>query len=401
MHDELNATKLPDAVAHLFPRTSRVSYLSSCTRGLLPSPARAALDAYLDAVEGGTRDGAETATDRVRAAFAKLIRADPEEIAYTQNVSDGLNRIAAALDWRQGDNIVLCLSLEHPNNIYPWLNLRALHGVEIRSVPDRDGHIDPGAMIAATDARTRLITLSTVTSSPGFRADLTELGAFCRARGIFLMADGIQSVGVLDTDVHALGVDALAVSTQKYLCGLYGLGFLYCRRDWADSLRPAALARASVVTEVSEALGVGLQEHPYRLRPGARRFDVGNVNLPAVVAVEASLGILNALGPEAIDAHVTRLASGLTEGLRALGLPVVGGTPGPWTGSIVSLGRRVSDQHDGPRTDDIVALSQRLTQGGVIHSLRRGMIRFAFHVYNGQDDVDRVLDIAGSHAAAQ
>jgi hypothetical protein len=78
-------------------------------------------------------------------------------------VSEGLNMIAAALDWQAGDNAVVCLDLEHPNNVYPWLNQRARSGIEVRAVAPLDGHVDAARIIAAIDARTRLVTLPTAT----------------------------------------------------------------------------------------------------------------------------------------------------------------------------------------------------------------------------------------------
>ena len=84
---------------------------------------------------------------------------------------------------------------------------------------------------------------STVTFAPGFRTDVAALGRLCRERDVLLLVDAAQSAGVLHTDVQRSGIDAFAVSTQKGLLGLYGMGFLYCRRAWAERLEPAYLAR--------------------------------------------------------------------------------------------------------------------------------------------------------------
>lgn len=384
----------------LFPGHKESTYLSTCTRGLLPSPARAALQAHLDGLGTGTTDKAAlfAATETVRGSFARLIRCDADEVAFTKNVSEGLNMVAAALDWRAGDNAVVCLDLEHPNNVYPWLNMRARSGIEVRTVPDRDGHVDAGRLIQAIDERTRLVTMPTVTFAPGFRADVAAVGQVCRERGIFLLADAVQSVGVLDTDVSALGVDGLAVSTQKGLCGLYGMGFLYCRHEWAERLAPAYLARFGV------DLGDGAHEasmgtDSYRLMPGARRFDLGNYNYPAVVVAEKSLEILNAVGTRCIERHVRQLASRLIDGLLELGLAAAGGRAGPHTGNIVCIGRPGSGGHDSTDDPEIASLSKRLTVGGVAQTIRRGMIRMAFHLYNEDADVDRVLELAAAHVA--
>lgn len=391
---------LRDDLSLVFPGARESTYLSTCARGLLPVPAREAIEAHLSGLEIGRTDKAALfdAIERTRAQFAQLIHCAPDEVAFTKNVSEGLNIVAASLDWRPGDNVVVCLSMEHPNNVYPWLNLRDGRGIEVRPVPDRDGHVDAARLIDAMDGRTRLVTLPTVSFSPGFRTDVAAVARVCRQHDVFLLADGVQSVGVLDTDVDALGVDGLAVSTQKGLCGLYGMGFLYCRRMWAERMRPAYLARFGV--DLGDAHEAALGSDSYRLMPAARRFDLGNYNFPAALAVEQSLKILNDVGTDAIEAHVTGLAARLIAGLLDLGLPVAGGPAGRHTAGIVSIGHLGAGGHDTTDDPEIAALSRRLEAGGVVHTIRRGTIRLAFHLYNTDADVDRVLELAGGRSTS-
>ena len=63
---------------------------------------------------------------------------------------------------------------------------------------------------------------------------------------MLLVVDGAQSVGVLDIDVKAMKIDALATSSQKYLMGLYGLGFLYVRDSHVE--RPARLLAGQIIS---------------------------------------------------------------------------------------------------------------------------------------------------------
>jgi cysteine desulfurase/selenocysteine lyase len=241
-------SRLDIDVAAEFPGLAGGPYLDTAARGLLPRSAHTAITASLDSVLMGAADkSAMFATvERARNRFAKLINARPTEIAITKNVSEGLNIIGAALDWRQGDNVVVCRALEHPNNIFPWANLKQRLGIEIRDVRTRDGQLSAEDVIAAIDGRTRLVTLCEVSFSPGLRADIKAIGEVTRPRDIFLLVDGAQSVGVLHTDVEDTGIDGLAVSTQKGLLGLYGMGFLYCRQSWAERLSPVYLARFGV-----------------------------------------------------------------------------------------------------------------------------------------------------------
>jgi cysteine desulfurase/selenocysteine lyase len=381
-----------------FPGAKDVIYLDTAARGLLPVAAKMVVEQHLEDRLLGRADKVSmfAAVEEARGRFADLINADTDDIAITKNISEGLNIIATALPWEAGDNVVLCLDLEHPNNVYPWLNLRDRVGIEIKSVPGLDGHIPASALIDAIDVRTRAVSLSTVSFSPGFRTDVEPIGKACRERGVFLLADGAQSVGILHTDVEQLGLDGLAVSTQKGLLSLYGLGFLYCRRSWAERLRPASLARFGVdLGGVHEAAKGG---DSYNLMAGARRFDLGNYNYPAAMACAKSLDIIAAVGTKAIEIHVTGLAHGLARGLLDLGLSVAGGVPGPHIGGIVSVGEFGSGGHDTTDDPRMDSLYKHLTENGVRLSVRQGMLRMAFHLYNTEDDMRRVLELADQWA---
>lgn len=381
-------------VGTVFPGASESTYLSTCTRGLMPAAARDALIKHTDDLTSGNVDkaGLFDLLEDVRSKFATLINASPDEITTTKNVSEGLNIVAASLPLEPGDNVIVTLSLEHPNNVYPWFNQKALRGVEVRSIPDKDGRIDIDAMLAAIDDRTRLVTMPSVTFSPGFKTDVRRMGEVCRERDIFLLIDGVQSVGVLHTDVEDMLIDGLAVSTQKGLCGLYGFGFLYCRREWAERMAPPYLARFSI------DLGEGVHEAAtgaanYALMPGARRFDVGNYNYPAATVSQQSLGILLDVGTSNIEQHVIALNKRLADGLLSLDLPVKGGMPGADASHILSVGH-MSEGHDTTQNEDMLALSEFLMEQNVIHSIRRGMLRFALHLYNTEEDIDRVIGLA-------
>jgi cysteine desulfurase/selenocysteine lyase len=374
-----------------FPATEHLTYMDVAARGVISRAVRQALDAHLDGRMLGTaeKDAYFALVERTRGRFAQLINAQPDEVALTKNVSEGLNMVATGIPWRAGDNVVLCPELEHPNNVYCWLNLRRL-GVEVRAVPPRDGAMPIDAMIDAIDARTRVLTVSTVTFAPGFRTDVARLGRACRERGVFFMVDAAQSCGVLHTDVEASSIDGLAVSTQKGLLGLYGMGFLYCRRDWAEQMQPAYLARFGV--DLGEAHEAALGSDDYRLMPAARRFDLGNYNFLGCAAADASLVQLLAYDVRQIEHHAVGLSHRLAQGFLDLGLPVCGGKPGPHLAHIVTAGE-LSSSHYGTDDDRFNRLYTFLTEHDVVLSIRRGVLRFSLHVYNTPRDVERVLEL--------
>jgi selenocysteine lyase/cysteine desulfurase len=382
-------------IRHSFPGTKAGPYLDVSARCLLYGGARKAFDAYLDQNGEGTLDKKKmfAGVERTRELFARLIHAEADEIAFTRNVTDGIGAFAASLPWKAGDNVVLCESIEHPANVYPWHGMVKPHGVAIRSVDPEDGHISVDKILAAADARTRVVAVSSVSFAPGFRLPLAELGAECRRRGILLVVDGAQSIGAIDTDVRALKIDVLATSAQKYLMGVYGVGFLYVRCDLAETLQPAMLSRFSVDLG-NEHEGSSGDTSSYRLAKGARRFDVGNYNYPATLAAAESLQLLLDLGPKEVEAHVCGLARDFADRMIELGLPVQAGKSNRPGSPIVTVGKALSSDHDATADAEMMALHDHLVANGVRLGVRRGLLRFSFHLYNNRADVDFVVDLA-------
>jgi selenocysteine lyase/cysteine desulfurase len=372
-----------------FPATERWTYMDVAARGLLPRAARESLDTHLEERMYAEVDkhGYFDLIERVRGRFARHIHASADEIAFTKNVTEGIAAIAAAIDWQAGDNLVICPEVEHPANVYAWLNLQR-RGVEMRMVAPRSGALPVDEIVARIDARTKAVACASVTFAPGFRTDLATIGSACRASAAMLVVDAAQSVGVLDNDVERLKIDALAASTQKGLLGLYGMGFLYCRRDWAERLQPAYLSRFGV--DLGDASEADMGSFEYRLAVGARRFDLGNYNFTAAVNADRSLAYLERFGTHAIESYVLGLSHALARGFLELGLPVSGGAPGAHLAHIVTVGV-MSGGHDSTGDARMQSLHDYLLQKRVRISIRRGVLRFSLHLYNTVQDVERVL----------
>ncbi|RWD50778.1 MAG: aminotransferase class V-fold PLP-dependent enzyme [Mesorhizobium sp.] len=383
-----------DLLRQEFPAIESAIYMDVANQGLISRTTRRSMDQHLDNRLNGLNDEEKMMelVERTRSRFAKFIAAEKDEIAVTKNASEGINIIGNAIAWRPGDNIVLCRELEHANNILPWLQIRDKHRIELRIVEADSGAIPSDALSKAIDSRTRIATVSTVTMVPGFKTVMEPVTEACKRVGAFLLADASQSVGILDTDIARLGVDGLVASSYKGLMGLYGLGFLYCRQEWADRLSPAYLARFSV--DLGDAPESAPIFDSIKLRAGAPRFEIGHYNFPGVIAVYTSIGQLMEIGTPAIEQSVTSVARRLASGLLDLGLPVCGGAPGDHTGSIVALG--YPETLAGSRQADsrIHSLHEHLSKNKVIVSARRGMLRFSLHLYNTADEADQVVAVA-------
>ncbi|GAA4325981.1 aminotransferase class V-fold PLP-dependent enzyme [Pigmentiphaga soli] len=371
-----------------FPVFDEMTYIDVGSRSPLPKPTFDKLDAYLRQCMLGQIDKSRLfeLTEDTRARFARLIHAETEEVTFTKNISEGLNVFSSSLNWQAGDNVIICPELEHPNNVYHWLAL-ARRGVDVRTVAAANGEIPVDDIIARIDSRTRAVSVSTVTFCPGFRTNLKLLGQACRASGALLVVDAAQSIGILDIDVHALNVDVLAASTQKGLLALYGMGFLYVRRDLAEAMTPAYLARFSVKLDSSDSHESDLGDGAITFMPGAMRFDLGNYNFPAVVAVHNSLGLIEELGIQNIDRYVSQLTRTFATALREIGVAVFGREE-------ADLAHTVSVGSYGVDRPDVTRLFEALDANKVRACMRRNMIRFTLHAYNNENDIDKVIEVA-------
>jgi selenocysteine lyase/cysteine desulfurase len=361
-----------------FPVAERWAYLDHAAVAPLPRRSGDVLRAWADDQE---RNGVvhwpdwEKRLRATRADLARLINAHPDEIAFVASTTHGIGLVAEGFPWRAGDSVVTAAE-EYPSNIYPWLNL-ADRGVTLRTVPTRDGRVWARDLIAATDATTRVLTISHVEFASGFRNDLDALGEDCRARGIALFVDAIQGLGPLVLDVSRTPIDFLAADGHKWLLGPEGAGFLYVRRDWIDRLRPLGVGWHSVVGSYNSP------GNDFTLKPNAERWEGGSFNMPGLQAFGASVGLLLGLGPRAVSERILDRAEAVREVARAAGWSVVGSTRPEDLSGIVAL------EKPGVDPNAVVA---HLRGRGVAAACRRGLLRFSPHVYNNGDDLDRLRE---------
>lgn len=370
-----------------FPGAMNRSHLDVASRSLMPASSHEVAAAHIAERIAGVidKDRYFQLVEHARASFARLIGAGNSEIAITKNVSEGLNIVAASIDWKAGDEVFLCADIEHPNNIYTWRNLERL-GVKVRDFAAPDGLFPLEAVIEALEkgSRAKVVTVSGTSFKPGFRTDLNTLGRACRRHGVSLVVDAAQSAGITHLDVEAMHIDALAASTQKGLCSLYGMGFLYVRESLAQTLKPRHLARFGVKIDATHE--ADYDTGPVQYRAGALRFDLGNYNFLAASLVGETLELLHACGTQAIDRHVTALTQALSNGLIEWGCPVVR-PEGALTANMVCL-------TVAGKADEAHALQQYLQSQDVQAAVRRNLLRFSMHFYNDMSDIDKAIQVS-------
>lgn len=312
--------------------------------------------------------------EEVRALVARLINARPEETAFTANTSSGLSLIAEGLDWRPGDEVVI-VTPDFPSNVFPWLHLER-RGVKVRRVVRNEGRFTTRDVEQHFTSRTRLLAVSTVDYASGFCSDVQGLGELCRDRGVLLGLDAIQSLGVLPMDVASWSVDFLASGAHKWLLGPAGTALLYVSERLVERLDPPLTGWRSVVNEEEFNLC-------FELKPDARRFENGCLNLEGIFGLGASLDLLLTRGIETIREEVFALNDHLTSGLRERGLTV----SSHWTGRERS-GILTFLPPGHPQE-----CWQHLMDHHVMCSLRGGAIRLAPHFYNDDSDLEAFFTV--------
>ena len=233
------------AIRSEFPIFEHTTYLNSCSQGALSYRVRQAYEDYLN---GWDERGAEwehwvERAEAARGAFARLLHAEPTELAVTTSVSQGVNGIVSALPFERGGRTRIVISEYEFPTVGQIAHAQELRGAEVVHVlPAADGSIPAERFAEAIDDQTALVCCTTMSYRTGHRQDVAEIARAAHQHGALCLADSYQAVGAIDLDVRALGVDFATGGTVKYLLGSAGLGFLYVRRDKIPALWPLMAA---------------------------------------------------------------------------------------------------------------------------------------------------------------
>ncbi|MCG6894350.1 MAG: aminotransferase class V-fold PLP-dependent enzyme, partial [Desulfobacteraceae bacterium] len=240
-------------IAAQFPVNENFIWLNNC--GTVPAGRHCLeamhryLQSYADKGTLGEAVSFSKVKGRIREILSELLHCSPDELALIHHTAEGMNFISHGLQLMPGDEIVL-LESEYPSNVYPWWHWRE-KGVVLRTAPMAS---DPDTFFSGLSERinkqTRVIAVSAVHWCTGMPLPLQRIGALCRERGIDLVVDGAQGVGMTPLDLKAVGITYMAFPAWKWLTGPIGLGVMYVSREKLESLKPIFIGTASVVNEL-------------------------------------------------------------------------------------------------------------------------------------------------------
>jgi len=357
-----------------FPIVAERTYLNSAYIAPIPRPVVAAGSEFLQSkstrpLEVGELLGAD---GKLRAQFAKLVNASPDDVGLLFSTAEGENVIAQGLDLQPGDNVVVD-DLHYPTEFVLYRALEASKGIELRIAKHRDGRVDASDFAPLIDRRTRIVSVAWVSHQNGFRHEMRPIADLAHAVGAVFYTDAIQGLGTIAMDVQAAGVDALCAGSYKWMLAGFGVAPFYIRREVNDRLRLDRYGEFQIEKE--------LPDHHYELGKTARRFDYCSRAFGPVRELSAALSYLDTVGIARIEAHTVGLAQQLYAGLSTQGHRLF--TPPGNRSSIVTLytAKPMADVHAAFHAANVDV------------TVRDGQVRIAPALFNTRDEIERCLEV--------
>lgn len=368
-----------DSLRALFPVTEHAVYLNHAAVSAPPTTTINAIQSQLaDVSENGSINFRRwlAVKENARRLVARMLNAQPEQVAFVRNTSDGLSTVANGLAWNPGDNLVT-FRHEFPSNVYPWLRIRDALGIEVRVCEERDGRVDLDELLRLIDDKTRIVAISHVQFASGFRADLERIGRVARAHDALLVVDVIQSLGVIPIDVDAELVDVAAGACHKWLLTPEGVGLLYLSSRARERIQPTLVGWTSVPNpDDYNNFEQGWNE-------GTLPWETGTAPISLIHGLEASLKLLDEVGVPAIQAYLETLTDHLCEGLRGLDYEIVSSRQRGEKSQIVCV-RNKSGLSP-------MELYGRLKKQSIVTAPRGDRLRISPHLYNSLAEMDTLL----------
>jgi len=367
---------------HEFPVTRDKIFLAHAGVCALP---RHVAQAISDCAVGGTLGDQEAfVMHRIadaRNAGAKLLNCQAEEVSLVGPTSLALSFVAAGLNFRKGDNVLIYHD-DYPSNVYPWMAL-AEKGVQVRLLNTRGlGVIRKMDVMGQVDENTKLVALASAHFISGYRIEHEAIGKFLHQQGILFCLDAIQTLGAFPTLVEH--VDFLAADAHKWLLGPCGAGVMFVKRDLQEKLNPPIYGWHNVRNPNFVA------QETIQYRSGAAKFEAGTHNLVGLVGMIAAMELALEIGVDNIAAELKRKRAWFVPALQAKGYTVLNADSKPENaGGITTIFQAGKD---------LAPVQKKLADGGVVASLRvdrkgQNYIRFSPHFYNTDAELHRVLEL--------
>jgi len=363
------------------------TYLNLASQSPMPKVSIRAVQAALEAKKCPHHKPDSTffeVTNRIRASIAKLIGAQPEEIALTSGASTGVAAVAHALRWKLGDEVITAKG-EFPLQYTTWKPMEEREGIQLKIVSPRERFITAEDLIAAITPRTRLVSVSMVRYDDGSLLDARRVADACHKQGALFLLDASQCCGAIPMDVHQLGADFIVSAGYKWLLSPFGTGFFWVKSAHLAMVRPGPFYWMAVAGSDNFA---ALNFEDPKPSASAQRWDSPegasyfNLNL---VAMDASVDFALRAGPELVAAHNRKLIELMFERLPKDRFVIASPLEAERRGTYGCFAARSKEK--------TAEYYQLLRKENVIVSLREGNIRVSPYLYNTERDIDRLISV--------
>jgi cysteine desulfurase / selenocysteine lyase len=366
-----------------FPITKKYSYLATAAIAPIPIPLYNEVSRfYKDILNHGQTlwDEWETKMEQTRALYAEFVGADSaDQIAFTHSTSEGMNIIAHMLSDK---GIVISNELEFPSSNLPWLNKDKDN---VKFVKAKDGNkilIEDIAKIVNQNNKTKTVLTSHVQYSTGFRQDLTELGRLTKEKGFYFVVNPTQSLGALYFNVRDFGIDFMASNGHKWMLSCFGIGAIYIKRNYLKDLNNY---KPSFFSEFGQKRRENFDNNmKIDVSNTATRFELATPHFPNIFALNAAIRYISKIGIKHIERRILNLTDYLIGSLQKMKLEILS----PIEEKKYRSGIILFKARKKKPADIVMELEKR---NNIIVSARGKGIRVSSHLYNNEDDIDKLI----------
>ena len=376
------------AIRSAIPATGNVVYMNTGWSGPSPSSvveaiaARLQEESVLGPASPSVLESGRRLRQEMRESLAAFLSVSPEELALTQNTTEGQNMVINGLPWQPGDEVIT-FSLEHNSVLVPCYYLERRHGTTTKVLPlapDEDHDAIVAKVEAAITPRTKLLFMSHVQFKSGLRMPAERLREVTRQRGVLMLLDGAQGTGHVQLDLHALDCDFYAMPGHKWMLGPDGVGALYIRRDMIEQVTPLKVSGHAVHP------GHGWEDFQPNVSD-IQKLELTTTNDGLWAGFREAIRFREQLRPGEAEEHSLALASRAKAALAVVsGVSITSPLEGPGCTGLVTF------SVEGWQPRELVNALEAEHSVSIRAVSDPSCVRMSLSFFNTEEEVDRVAD---------
>jgi isopenicillin-N epimerase len=330
----------------------------------------------------------ESEANAARKRLATFVNADPEDLAFTTNVTVSLNLVVNGLTWEPGDQI-LASDQEYGAIDNCLHHAEREWGVGVRRAAIPIPPAGPEDILEAFEAgftsRTRLVVCSHIATRTGLIAPIQELAKLAHEHNAMIAIDGAHGPGMIPLDLKEWKCDFYGGNCHKWLCAPKGTGFLHAAPEVQDRLRHVFVGWGYSREGRTRGDDGGLLING---RPAMWGLETcGTRDLACFAAVAAAVDHQDAIGKDRVALRGRRLAAYLRDRLSGFDWAQL------LTPTVPEMSGSISSYHLKGFEGLDLHKSYRITAPAGKRDGDLTWLRVSTHIYNGYDQIDRLVDV--------